>query len=127
VAALHVAALIEALHPGVAVRDLERAAGLPVNTMANYLKPGRAPLERLPRPKTLQQFASALGCDVAEVVAAFAADLGLPWSGPSLTPEDSADLRVMRALHPEDRVNLRKIAKAIRDARSRGGREIVED
>lgn len=117
-AARHVAALIQRLHPNVAVRHLETVAGLPVNAMANYVKPGRE-LKRIPPARIIRQFAHALGCDANEVVRAFAADVDLPWNGPPLSEEDESDLRMLQTMHVEDRATLRLFAQTLSVARGR--------
>lgn len=74
----HLRALIKELHPDVTVRQLTLAAGLDPNRIAYYLKPS-TDLEQMPRTSVLKEIARALQCDLALVVEAFAADLGLPW------------------------------------------------
>lgn len=100
--------LIRRLHPDTSVRQLEARAGLPENTIGYWLKPS-TDVKRIPHAEAVGDIAFALSCDPIEVVRAFAADVGLPFTDSELTDEEQELLRIMRQLSPRDRGILRVV------------------
>lgn len=108
-AAEEFAALVRRLHPGVSTAHLERVAGLPRDAIAYYLKPSTN-VARLPTATVINDLARALGCDPTEVMQAFAADLGLPFTQ-ELTSSEQDLLRITRQLNDEGQRTLLAIAE----------------
>jgi transcriptional regulator with XRE-family HTH domain len=81
----------------MSVRQIAEQAQVPHHRIAHYLKPG-SNVTRLPTVDTMHLIATALGCDVAEVSRAFAADLGLPLDGEKLSPTELDLLYLWRHL-----------------------------
>lgn len=73
----HLRALVREIHPNVSVRALEAAAGVPEGRLSYYLKPSTT--VRTIDPEVVKEITRILGCDVIDVVEAFASDVGLPW------------------------------------------------
>lgn len=108
----HVRALLDECRPGVSVRQLERAAGLPRTRIAYYLDP-TTPLDRMPPLDLCKDVASAAGCDLVRVVEAFAADIGYPWGQPAEDPEERALLRRFRTMTPDDQRTFVRISQSL--------------
>jgi hypothetical protein len=108
VAAQHLGELIRRLHPDTSVRQLEARAGLPENALGYWLKPSTE-VKRIPHAEAVGDIAFALGCDPIDVVRAFAADVGLPYTESELTNEEHEHLRILRQLTPRDRATLRTV------------------
>lgn len=111
-AARHLGELIRRLHPDTSVRQLEARAGLPENTIGYWLKPSTE-VKRIPHAEAVGDIAFALGCDPIDVVRAFAADVGLPYTESELTDEEHEHLRIMRQLAPRDRATLRLVGLSL--------------
>lgn len=108
----HLRALIQELHPGVTVRQLTLAADLDANRIAYYLKPSTH-IDVMPRMAVMKEIARALGCDVTDVVEAFAADVGVPWGPPMDDPDLRSLIRTYRRLSDADRTTLRRVALSL--------------
>lgn len=119
-AAQHLAALIRELHPGVSVRQLELDAGMPLNSIAYFLKPSTV-VKRIPPVETCDNIATALKCDTVEVVRAFAADVDLPWNDPPLSQEDRELLRMIQRLSSRDRKTVRFMVQSMMQADETNG------
>jgi hypothetical protein len=104
--------LIRRLHPDTSVRQLEVRAGLPENTIGYWLKPSTE-VKRIPHAEAVSDIAFALGCDPIDVVRAFAADVGLPYTESELSQEEQDLLRIMRSLAPRDRATLRLVGQSL--------------
>lgn len=104
--------LIRRLHPEMSVRQLEARAGLPENTIGYWLKPS-TDVKRIPHAEAVSDIAFALGCDPIDVVRAFAADVGLPYTESELTDEEQEHLRILRQLAPRDRATLRAVGLSL--------------
>lgn len=115
-AAPHLKTLIRRLHPDTDVRDLEKRARLPVNTIAYYLKPS-VKIHRIPTADVINAIAYALACDPVEVVRAFAADVNIPMDQPTLNDEDRDLLGLYRQLDPKRRQTLRHVAQSLLEER----------
>lgn len=111
-AARRLGELIRRLHPDTSVRQLETRAGLPENTIGYWLKPSTE-VKRIPHAEAVGDIAFALGCDPIDVVRAFAADVGLPYTESELTDEEHEHLRIMRQLTPRDRATLRMVGLSL--------------
>lgn len=117
--ARHLDALIKRMHPNTSVRQLERRAGLPPNTIAYYLKPSTE-VNSIPNAYKVLDIADALGAEPVDVVIAFAADVGLPFSQLDLSDEEMAMIEIMRGLDDRDRFALRAVGETL--LRQRGQR-----
>jgi transcriptional regulator with XRE-family HTH domain len=76
-AAPSLADLIAEYRPGVSVRQIEREAGLPANSIGNYLKPSTV-RRRIPEVDVIMAVAKALDCPPDLVTDAFGRDIGIP-------------------------------------------------
>jgi len=90
-------ALIARKKPGVSIRQIERDAGLTEGALAHHLK--TAQRGAIPRLKTMERFAEAIGADFTEVSKAFAADSFVaPDSSSVLTKDEREVLELYRQL-----------------------------
>lgn len=108
----HLRALIQEMKPGVTVRQISLAAGLDPNRIAYYLKPS-TDVDAMPRPLVMKEIARALGCDLARVVEAFAADVGLPWGPPMDDPDLLRLINRYRQMKEQDRETLQRVAQSL--------------
>jgi transcriptional regulator with XRE-family HTH domain len=73
----HLTALIASHHPDKSIREIARAAGVPQNRLAYWVKPG-SNIARMPSVGDLNSLADIIGCKPSELFIAFALDLGYP-------------------------------------------------
>jgi len=112
--AREVGRLVNRLHPGVSVRQLESQAGAAEGTLARWLKPGTEYGDSLPRASVMRAIARILGCRVSEVVQAFNASLDDPLPLNDL-PDDEVDLlATFRQLPPVERAQFLAIGETLR-------------
>lgn len=108
----HLRALIHQRRPGQTVRQLTLAANLDLNRIAYYLKPSTK-LEQIPKLDSLNDIARAIGCSVAEVTEAFAADCKIPWGPPLDDDRLAAIVRLFRMMGDADKAVLVRLAHAL--------------
>ncbi|MGH3978432.1 MAG: hypothetical protein ACRDRZ_05460 [Pseudonocardiaceae bacterium] len=107
----HLRQLIARVAPQRSVRQLTEAAGVPQGRLAYWLRPTTV-VTRVPPWPTLSDIAQVIGCEVAQVYHAFAADAGVDIDD-DLTDDEHALLRAYRSLDDADRRKLHAIIEVL--------------
>jgi hypothetical protein len=107
--------LMEEINPGVSTRQLTRAAGVDNNRLAYWLKPSTV-VDSMPSLAVCKEIARIIGADLAQVVEAFALDIGYPWGA-----LDDPVLREIARLHQrmtaDDRTTHLAVCRSLAGAR----------
>lgn len=108
----HLGALIAERRPGVSIRQLERAAGLPRGRLSYWLLPGTT-IDQIPPVPVCKEIATCIDGDLVAVVEALAADAGYPWGPPVDDPDIHELLTRYRRMTPADRETFRRVAQSL--------------